>query len=150
MILPTFLQNTHTVNNTPNIPHFFRSVFFVHHELLLCVTCVRLKTSFRPQRSVFTRSSRLEWYSHKQTLWIWATWTKRQDFRWIMGMEPSRLNLNHQKVKSYNNPNDPKVKYEVRETPLGKGVFVLESVKQGSLIWRWCKDTLYVEQDYKL
>jgi len=32
------------------------------------------------------------------------------------------------------------VKYEVRETPLGKGVFVLEPVKQGSLIWRYKKD----------
>ena len=29
------------------------------------------------------------------------------------------------------------VAYEVRSTSLGKGVFVLEEVKQGSLIWRY-------------
>ena len=34
-----------------------------------------------------------------------------------------------------------KVKYEVRKTSLGQGVFVLEPVKQGTLIWR-CKDTI--------
>ena len=34
-----------------------------------------------------------------------------------------------------------KVKYEVRKMSLGQGVFVLEPVKQGSLIWR-CKDTI--------
>merc|ERR1719167_1573636 len=31
------------------------------------------------------------------------------------------------------------VAYEVRSTSLGKGVFVLEEVKQGSLIWRYKK-----------
>merc|ERR1712198_489333 len=31
------------------------------------------------------------------------------------------------------------VKYEVRNTSLGKGVFVLEPVKQGTLIWRYKK-----------
>merc|ERR1711971_1547036 len=29
------------------------------------------------------------------------------------------------------------VKYEVRKTSLGQGVFVLEPVKRGSLIWRY-------------
>merc|ERR1712083_606075 len=32
------------------------------------------------------------------------------------------------------------VKHEVRKTSLGRGVFVLEPVKQGSLIWRYRKD----------
>ena len=38
-------------------------------------------------------------------------------------------------------PKYMKVRYEVRKTSLGRGVFVLEPVKQGSLIWR-CKDTI--------
>merc|ERR1711973_903439 len=31
------------------------------------------------------------------------------------------------------------VNYEVRNTSLGKGVFVLEDVKQGTLVWRYRK-----------
>ena len=34
-----------------------------------------------------------------------------------------------------------KVKYELRKTSLGQGVFLLEPLKQGSLIWR-CRDTI--------
>ena len=31
----------------------------------------------------------------------------------------------------------PQVRYEVRETNIGKGLFLLEPVAKGALIWRW-------------
>ena len=38
---------------------------------------------------------------------------------------------------------DMQVKYEVRETNIGKGLFLLEPVGKGTLIWRWMAIILY-------
>ena len=63
------------------------------------------------------------WLTFFSTRTIWAI---RQDFRWISTGKREYL---WWIVKT-------KVSYEVRNTSLGKGVFVLEDVKQGTLVWR--------------